>query len=151
MNTHRRLLWALGLAAVLLAGALVGTGVSAAVSANEDTASRRIAGSVPDPSTIVNLIGHRVAIKRCWPETTYTVPSGKALLLTDLLSRSATQEVLIWSDVRGEILRVHTQASVALRTPLVVEAGETVCAVQSAGPANVDALVLISGQLMDVP
>jgi len=104
---------------------------------------------LPALPTIVNLIKDNLSDDLnplCTTEggLSYTVPSGKALYITDVL---ATNPVGIWTDGRGIIYR-QAESAVDFDTPLVINSDETLCLFRWAG---VTTYILVAGQLVDAP
>ena len=78
----------------------------------------------------------------------YTVPSGKLLLVTDLVT-SAPTRVIFESDSRGQLFAINHVESPAfsLVTPLVIYPGERLCLRSPA--SGIDAM--LTGLLVDAP
>ena len=78
----------------------------------------------------------------------FTVPVGKEFRLTDV-TIGGSSAVTLWTSVRGGFLRVHSDISpnVSLRTPIVIQAGETLCP----NGVSPNSPLLITGKLVSVP
>ena len=130
-----------------------------AISASETSQPKAL---VRDVSGIVNLLAvnmdHTAPFSCTFSQTgqhgfSYTVPVGKALLITDILVNQSNGA--LWTDGRGIIFdarpvfgsTVQTDGQVHLKTPLRVVAGEQLC--PYAGTTSVS--LFVSGQLVDAP
>ena len=123
-----------------------------------------------DPSTIVNLFAK---ITDSTPGTCsdpggldFMVPPGKAFLLTDLVPldplSSNNIEIALWTDARGELFKIKLIQAINvgggggpvvnplnLRSPIVINSGETLCLSQQNGSGHLVVSVLLSGRLVD--
>ena len=130
-------------------------------------------GDTIDPLAIVNISAFRLSRSDpvpgpaflppvgslfCLPESTFEVPQGKALLLTEgrfmNIPQSSTGAVAgpvaLATDARGVIYLFGVDESVIFTTPLVVNSEETVCPFRISGSADpADIFVFLSGVLVD--
>ena len=100
-------------------------------------------------STVVNIIANELdgssspqTESKCLLESTFTVPDGMALLITDLVSQTS-DSVVLSTEQRGVIFQFQTAvaagapvASIHLASPLQVTSGEVVCPFRITGQTN---------------
>ena len=111
---------------------------------------------MPDPSTGVNIIDSGLLLESCLAESTFVVPAGKALLVTDVIIEVVSRPdiVALQTDSRGII---HTLGEVGdsrtFQTPLLVNEGEVFCSTRTSGQTDVGLMeptdVFIAGRVVD--
>ncbi len=118
-----------------------------------------VTNPLPAPSSIVNWVPTEMAraavdttTSPCTANNTYTVPAGKALLITDI-SLPATTPVILWSEAQGTVYRLGSSTGDFVRsfeTPLMIGSEDKACPyIPGSGATETSFPMFVFGQLVD--